>query len=93
MEETEEFADPEHEGGGADYRDPGGEPKGLDAEEIASECHNKNLTDKNDEGNEAESSASFEVEGRAAGFEGTRIEHVPELEEDECGEEERDLVR
>ena len=54
--------------------------------------HNDNLTEEDEQDDDAESPASLEVEGTAPCSEGTGIEHIPELQHDEEREEEAQFV-
>lgn len=92
VEEAEEFADPEDQGGGGDDYQPVGELERFDVEKFSTEGDDKYLTDKYRGGDEDEASAGVEVESGASGFKGAGIEHVPELEEYEDCEEEGQFI-
>ena len=87
-----EFAYPEDKGGGGNYDEPVGELEGDYVEEFAARAHYKHLAGYDKERYQQEAAAAFEMEGGALGGEGAGVEHVPELQEDEDGEEERELV-
>lgn len=83
------FTDPEDQGGDADDEQPRGERKGLDIEKSTSKSDYQHLTDKYQSGNEQESLTALQVQGRTARGKGSGIEHVPELQHHEDGEERR----
>lgn len=87
-EEATEFAYPEHDGGRSDNDDPVGEFEGGHCKEFSTYAYDSYLT-KQDEGCDGEEAgAIFEVECRAACGECAGVKHIPELQEDEDGEEE-----
>lgn len=92
LDEADELADPE-DGGGADDDDhPVDELEGHHAEELAAEFDNQYLAEEDAEGDDDKATAVLHVQGRAMCSKSFGIEHVPELKENECGEEETDLI-
>ena len=92
LEETDQFAYPEHKRCAADDEKPVEDAEGGDIEEFAAHRHYEDLADNDHEGNHHEAARSLEMECRFPGFERTGVEHVPELEENENREEHREFV-
>lgn len=86
VEKADQFANPEDERSRAYNYHPISEPKRDDIEELTAKSHNQNLSDKDNGGDQDESTTILEVEGRASGGKSAGVEHIPELQEDEDGE-------
>ncbi len=92
MKKPKKLANPKDNGGGGYDNDPVGEAKWNDAEEAAAEGDDKYLSEKDQDSGEEEASAVFEMQSGAPCGKRACIEHIPELEEHEGGEEELQLI-
>ena len=92
-EEAQKLSEPEDKGSRSYNHNPVDDRKGCDIEKFPTDGDDENLTEQNHQSNESEATASFEMERGTTGLEGTRVEHVPELEEDKDGEEHRKFDR
>ena len=86
------FPDPEYYRGAYDDYQPVGEQQRRHVEELPAKFNDQYLTDEDYRGYQQETAAALEMERRATCGECAGVEHVPELEEHEDGEEERQLV-
>lgn len=91
-EKSYQFTDPENERRGSDNDQPVENLKRLHIEEFAAEGYDKNLTYKDNQSDEAELSATLQIEGGLTCSERTGVEHVPELQEYEDRKEEGFLI-
>ena len=93
VEQPNQFANPQYRRCSGDDNHPVGQLKGYDVEELAADFYNKNLTGKYGASYSNESSTPFHMQCRTSGGECACIKHVPELQEDKCGEEQTEFVR
>ena len=90
--QPEQLSRPEDKRSRNDDGNPVWQTDRCDIEHPSAQLHNDNLTEEDEQDDDAESPASLEVEGTAPCSEGTGIEHIPELQEYKNGKEQRKLI-